>query len=675
MAERVITVGEVRHHWEVYLFALPAAVMVALFQYYPAASGVFHSFYRWNGADVVEPVGLANYARLLRSAEFWTALRFSLVLGAFNVLKMAPAVLVAVGIHRCRSERMQYLYRLLFVIPMVIPSLVIVLIWRTFFFEASSGFLNRALGWTHAMQLLAWLGHGQAWGQLFAAGRSPAWTGDPILLPIACIIWGFPWVGSFAVLTHLAKLQNIGRDVYEAADLDGVNWWSRFWKIEMPTLWGSLNLLLVFVIIDTIKDAATILALAGDFSGGPGGVATVPALLMLRKAFLDQEMGYACGIGVVLTVIVMAMQKLGSAAAEYGELSAWKKGATLIGAQLLGATVMVLFLPAGWPQLVGVAAVLVIVAAVPVVPGWAAARWQARLEAQAAVVRYHHRAPKAPRGALVRAVQGFFLGAVRHGFVLAVAAFALLPLYLMCVVSFKSNQQYYTQPLAVTHPLHPENWAAAWQTVMPSVANSLFISIGATFLTLALALAAAYFFARQRMPLSGAMWNALLILLIMPTIANLMPLFCLLRDMHLLNTLTALILVGASGGQAFAIFILRSFVADIPKELFEAAEVDGASHFRQMMMVVVPLAAPILGTIGVMQFIWQWNDFVLPLIVMRDNLRLPVMVQLMRMAGEYIKFWGPLMAGYTIASVPVVLLFVFTMRLFARGLTEGAVKG
>jgi multiple sugar transport system permease protein len=93
------------------------------------------------------------------------------------------------------------------------------------------------------------------------------------------------------------------------------------------------------------------------------------------------------------------------------------------------------------------------------------------------------------------------------------------------------------------------------------------------------------------------------------------------------------------------------------------------------MILVLPLAAPILGTIGVMQFIGQWNDFVLPLIVMRDNLRLPVMVELMRMAGEYIKYWGPLMAGYSIASVPVVILFIFTMRLFTRGLTEGAVKG
>ena len=78
---------------------------------------------------------------------------------------------------------------------------------------------------------------------------------------------------------------------------------------------------------------------------------------------------------------------------------------------------------------------------------------------------------------------------------------------------------------------------------------------------------------------------------------------------------------------------------------------------------------------GVMQFVSAWNDFVLPLIVMRDQSRLPVMVQLLRLAGEYIKYWGPLMAGYALASLPIIILFIFSMKLFVRGLTEGAVKG
>jgi ABC-type glycerol-3-phosphate transport system permease component len=251
----------------------------------------------------------------------------------------------------------------------------------------------------------------------------------------------------------------------------------------------------------------------------------------------------------------------------------------------------------------------------------------------------------------------------------------MLPLYLMVIVSLKTNDQFYFAPASITHPFNWSNWRIAYESITPCLANSLVISITTTACTLFVGLCAAYFFARYRMPMSTILWNAILILMMMPSIANLIPLFRLLRDMNLLNTLQALIIVGASGAQIFAVFVLRSFVEDIPQDLFEAAEIDGANHFQQMRIIVVPLAGPILGTVGVMTFISQWNDFVLPLIVIRDHARLPVMVQMLRMSGEYIKLWGPLMAGYALASIPIIILFVCTMKLFTKGLTEGAVKG
>lgn len=269
----------------------------------------------------------------------------------------------------------------------------------------------------------------------------------------------------------------------------------------------------------------------------------------------------------------------------------------------------------------------------------------------------------------------WFLRGSRHFLIWLVLGSALLPAYLMAVVSLKTNQQFYARPAAPTFPLHWSNWSEAWDLVRPSVANSLFISILGTVFCLVTALAAAYFFARKKMPLSGFFWNSLLILMMMPMIANLVPLFRLLVQMGLNNTLTAIILVGTASGQVFAIFVLRNFLADIPRDLFESAEIDGASHFQQMRHIVLPLCGPILGTVGVMHFVTEWNEFVLPLILIRDADRLPVMVQLLRLAGEYVKFWGPLMAGYTLASIPIVVLFLFSMKFFTKGLTEGAVKG
>ena len=223
--------------------------------------------------------------------------------------------------------------------------------------------------------------------------------------------------------------------------------------------------------------------------------------------------------------------------------------------------------------------------------------------------------------------------------------------------------------------MHWDNWSHAWNLISPNIANSVFISTFSTVLSMLLALAAAYFFARLKVPLAGFFWNAILLLLMMPAVANLVPLFRLLGDLNLLNTLSALILVGASGGQIFCVFVLRNFVEEIPFDLFEAAEIDGANHFQQMWIIVMPLCGPILGTLGVMQFITEWNEFVLPLIVMRDHNTLPVMVALQRLAGEYIIFYGPLMSGYAIASIPIIVLFMFSMKLFVRGMTEGGTKG
>ena len=498
-------------------------------------------------------------------------------------------------------------------------------------------------------------------------------------------MWGFPWVGSIAVLTHLAKLQNIPKDIYEAAEIDGINWWTKFTKVELPLIMGSIYLLLVFVIIGTVTDAGMIFALAG-IGGGPGGKATVPARFMLRKSFLEQQMGYACAVSIILTLVVMLLQKI-STRLMGGEAGASEsRTATRVTLFLLGTGLMV------WRQYnpaVDLNAVAVVMILMSVPYGWIADSLARRLarpnlaqplrtgqrsHADLIAERMFKREAN-PVYRIFSKAGEWSLRAAKHLFILVVLAFAFLPLYLMVIVSLKNNEQFYLAPATLTHPVFWSNWKIAWAMVTPTVANSLFISTSMSVISLALALSGAYFFARLRVPGSGFLWNALLILMMIPPIANLVPLFTLLRDINLLNTLTALIVVGASGGQVYAIFVLRNFVADVPQDLFEAAEIDGANHFQQMKMIVIPLSGPVLGMVGVQLFMGSWNDFLMPLIVMRDHARLPVMVQLIRMAGDYIKLWGPLMAGYALASIPIIILFVFSMKLFVRGLTEGAVKG
>jgi multiple sugar transport system permease protein len=158
-------------------------------------------------------------------------------------------------------------------------------------------------------------------------------------------------------------------------------------------------------------------------------------------------------------------------------------------------------------------------------------------------------------------------------------------------------------------------------------------------------------------------------------VANLVPLFTLLRDLGLLNSYTALVLTGCAGGQVFNIYILRNYIEDTPEELFEAAEMDGAGHFGRIWHVVVPMNGSIIATLACLSIVGAWNDFLLPLLVLRDPARLPTAVALYRLEGQYVPDWGPTMAAYGIAAVPLIILFVFTMRFFIRGIAAGSIKG
>ncbi len=265
----------------------------------------------------------------------------------------------------------------------------------------------------------------------------------------------------------------------------------------------------------------------------------------------------------------------------------------------------------------------------------------------------------------------------KHTFILLVLLLELFPLYMMLQISVKNNVTFNANQWL---PITPDKWewgnfVFGYNLIMPYVANTVFVAVTGTVFTLVFAVFAAYFFARYKMPLSGFLWAVFLLIMLIPGVANIVPLFVLLKNMNLLNTLWALIIVGIAGGQVFAIFILRNFIEDIPKDLFEAAEIDGASHLQQVINVVLPMCAPIIGTLFILEFLGKWNDFLLPLIVLRDQDLFTIGVGLIYLDGEYNKDYGKIMAAFFIASLPLIIIFMFTMKLFVKGLSAGALKG
>lgn len=264
---------------------------------------------------------------------------------------------------------------------------------------------------------------------------------------------------------------------------------------------------------------------------------------------------------------------------------------------------------------------------------------------------------------------------LKHMFIWFILFFAFFPLYLMFNISLKDNQQFIMNPWLPSAPYHFENWVKAWHTISPYIANTIVIATGTIILSLSVSIAGAYFFARYKMPGSRILFYMFLLLMLYPGIANLVPLFNLLSRLRLLNTLWALVLVGSAGGQVVTIYVLRNFIEELPEDLFDAAEIDGAGPLQQIKNVVIPMSGSIISVMTILRIIAVWNSFVLPLVVIRDNAKLPLAVGLLRMEGEYTRQWGELMAGYSLASIPLVLLFIFTMGVFVKGLSAGALKG
>jgi multiple sugar transport system permease protein len=265
----------------------------------------------------------------------------------------------------------------------------------------------------------------------------------------------------------------------------------------------------------------------------------------------------------------------------------------------------------------------------------------------------------------------------KHAILWALIIAEFFPLYMMLQGSLKDNASFISNPWIPEEPTQWlwSNWVFGLKLVGPYLANTVVVAGTGTMGTLICAILGAYFFARYELPYQKVLWPAFMVLMMLPTVANLVPLFSLLKTLGLLNTLSALILVGMASAQAFNIYVLRNFYEDIPREYFEAAEIDGANHFHQLYHVVIPMSGSILGTLGILAFLTKWNEFLLPLVVLRDQELFTLGVGLIYLDGEYVRQWGQVMAAYLVASVPLIILFLFTVRLFIRGLSSGGIKG
>ena len=260
--------------WKLYLFVVPSLVMVLVFAYFPAASAVYHSFFEWAGGDTKQLIGLDNFRRAFHDQVLLDSFLTVSVLIVFNLFKMLPSILLAVLIHRLKSDRWQYVYRVLLVVPMIVPGLVTLFIWK-FFFDPNLGVLNGILDFTGLKGVLVSVDHFFHWG-IFYANVPIGWLSQPELILPSLFLWGFPWIGAVGVLIFLAGLQSIGQDVYEAAELDGIGPIGKFIYIELPLILTQVRLMLVLLIVATLGGYGLQLQLLNEYAA-PAAAAWCPA--------------------------------------------------------------------------------------------------------------------------------------------------------------------------------------------------------------------------------------------------------------------------------------------------------------------------------------------------------------------------------------------------------------
>jgi multiple sugar transport system permease protein len=203
--------------------------------------------------------------------------------------------------------------------------------------------------------------------------------------------------------------------------------------------------------------------------------------------------------------------------------------------------------------------------------------------------------------------------------------------------------------------------------------NSLLAASLQTVLILVTASMAAYALARMQFPGRRVMTALVLATLFVPPISLVIPNYVIVSNLGWLDSLTAVIVPGAAG--AFGVFFLRQFFLSLPKELEEAAIIDGAGRFRVFWQVILPLSKPALATLALLSFLTNWNDFLWPLYVLFSPERLTLQPGLSTLQSAYQTDYAAMMAGGVIASVPVLLLFLATQRFVVEGVSRSGLKG
>ncbi len=252
----------------------------------------------------------------------------------------------------------------------------------------------------------------------------------------------------------------------------------------------------------------------------------------------------------------------------------------------------------------------------------------------------------------------------------------ILPFYYMVITSFKTLEDVTSVPISlrVTNPtIDPYRDLLTAMNYGRFMLNSLIVAAATTAGTLFFCSLAGYAFAKHQFRFKNIFFMFLLSTMLIPGSVLLVPGFLLMRDFGFLNTFWPLILPGLTG--AFGIFLSRQFIQEIPDDFIDAARIDGASDFRIYWQIILPLSRPLLATLAILTFIYNWNNFISPLIYIFDESKFTLPLGLSLLQGRYTNWENIQMAGAALAIIPVLVLFFIFQKQIVKSLSSSGLKG
>jgi len=269
------------------------------------------------------------------------------------------------------------------------------------------------------------------------------------------------------------------------------------------------------------------------------------------------------------------------------------------------------------------------------------------------------------------------LNTLIHLFLISVSITCLFPLFWMISSSLKTQETIFKDMSLFPHEFHFENYYLAWQEggFGRYFLNSIFYTVSVVAGIVIISSMAAYAFSRFRFPGRGILFSVFMVAMMIPIPGSFVALYVLLNKLHLRNTPVGYILCMINVGLSTSIFLLKTFFDKMPKELEDAARIDGCSKMGIWWHVALPLSKPVLAVVVVFNALNVWNEYVLALIIFDSKPLMPLQVALQTFQGEFITKYPLLMAGLTITALPIIIVYILMQKYIVKGVTQGALVG